>query len=106
MTRAESYAVAPRVPLALLFALAAGALVPAFFDAVARLGRNIPQSSLRTDYAAGVVVAAMIAGLIWLVPLARSQRVALSWIWLCKAAIVLGFMLLYESYYHELDAFS
>lgn len=72
-------------------------------DIVAALGYRLPQEDLATDYAKGMVWAAVLglSILAWPVP-ARNKK-DLLWVWFAKSLVTLGLMLAYEWNY-PLDA--
>lgn len=80
-------------------------LSSAFTDLVVRLGRNIPQTDVATDYYTGLVWAAILGLSIIFWPVPASHKKALSWAWLGKCFVTLFVMLFYEAHYEEIDMF-
>jgi hypothetical protein len=86
-------------------ALAAGLLATPLLDASLRAGLNMAPHDLATDYVTGALWATALAVGILLWPVPFVDRCVLFALWIVKAAVALGFMLLYESTYSSLDAF-
>lgn len=74
------------------------------FAALAQI--RTPWHSLETDYFTGVIGAAVITGVLAVLPVGNREKKALVVAWCFKAAVALGPMLAYEAYYDFLDAYS
>jgi hypothetical protein len=72
---------------------------------VALLNQNIPVQKLFSDYLTAVVWAAFLALVLLCWPLPHKEKNILAFLWIAKSAVTLIFMLFYESYYSDLDAF-
>jgi hypothetical protein len=68
-------------------------------------GINLPIHDVAADYVAGFWWSAVLGMSILLWPIPVPHRATLFGLWIVKAAVALGFMLIYESSYSSLDAF-
>lgn len=98
----------PTVPrlLGIGLAVATGLMVPLFLEMAVRFGANVPQMYMARDYTIGVAWAAVLAVSILLLPVPARDRRALLVLWGAKCVVTLGFMLLYEFRYNDLDWYS
>jgi hypothetical protein len=83
----------------------AGVAAPWLLDLAARLGSHIPQPDMQTDYLVGWVWGVLIAVSIAFWPVPERDRPLLLALWAVKLGVALGFMLLYETTYTDLDAY-
>lgn len=67
---------------------------------------DVPWLGYASDYLAGVAMAGLLAVLVFVVPLRERDRLPFFLVWIAKSSVVLGFMLVYESHYDFLDAYS
>lgn len=89
----------------------AGVLLIAWFVAhagmwVVSVGVSAPWVGYVPDYYAGVITAALLAVLFFIFPIEETDCIRLFLAWIVKCFVVLGFMLIYESHYDFLDAYS
>jgi hypothetical protein len=96
---------APLAPAVLLLGAVAGLGAPWLLDLAARLGSHIPQPDMQTDYLVGWVWGVVIAASIAFWPVPEQDRPRLLALWAVKLGVALGFMLLYETTYTDLDAY-
>lgn len=87
-----------------VFALAVAAL--SLTGSVEFLGRNVPQADILSDYAFGVLWAALLGTSIYLWPIPQVQKGVVLLLWIAKSFVVLVVMLFYESHYAILDSYS
>lgn len=92
--------------LVMIIAVFVGLLMPKALDYIVIMGRNIPQNNLETDYVIGLIWALILGSSILAWPISPKDKRNMLWIWLIKIFVVLGFMLVYESHYSELDSYS
>jgi hypothetical protein len=80
--------------------------VLSLYGSATKLGLNIPQTDMQSDYLIGYLwsIAIGLSILVWRI--SDGDKRALIIIWIVKSCITLGFMLFYESYYSFLDAYS
>jgi hypothetical protein len=95
----------PPAAAVLLLAALAGAGAPWLLDAAARMGSHIPQPEMQADYLVGWVWGLLIAASMPFWPVPERDRLLLLALWTAKLGVALGFMLLYERTYTDLDAY-
>lgn len=89
-------------------ALSIGAVVagPEILQIVTRLGHNIPQDKLGDDYLFGLFWAAVLWLSIVFWPVPTGHKEDLFWLWAGKCFVLLGFMLLVENHYNDMDGYT
>lgn len=69
-------------------------------------GVRLPWEGHESDYLAGLGAALVLGAFILIAPVRERNRLPLLLVWVIKCFVVLGFMLVYESQYDVLDAYS
>lgn len=96
----------------ILYVLIAVILPPTIWIAVqvsaliTSTGVRLPWEAYEFDYLAGIGAAWALAAILLIAPVQDRNRLPLIFAWIIKSFVVLGFMLVYESQYDVLDAYS
>lgn len=93
------------IPVLLIIAACAVALASPFIvELIAIMGEPLRRDDVISDYLVGLIWTIVLGISIFFWPVPPQHRQALLWLWLVRAMVVLGVMLLFEYYYKGLDA--